>query len=552
VFIEKSKSRISKATPFVWLLFSLALALIISACGSSQKTVATKVIDSIPIIVPIPHVASELALNIAYPPAGMMRPSVDSNFVFGTLGTSGSLTINGNPVRVAANGAFLAFLPMPRDGKYKFVAHSADAVDSTEVAYVMPSNRTLTGSVTDSGRLAIVPSKQAVTSQPRAHIVAGSDTLQTGSDAAAVSPVLGGDRKWSLPNNAKIRILAKQGHDLLVRIGNDSGWIADTNVHLDTLPITNRSTSSGTHVGVFHTEMATPNVHVEAGYLDLRMDVKFAPFLIADQANLLRITIYSALHRPEAFDFASTAARIKLISDKAVAGGVEYSVWLRTLPWGYKAFYESDGTLVVRIRKQPMIDTSNVFSGLRIAVDPGHPPAGAFGPSGLTEAEANLALALRIQKLLEARGAHVIMTHTTLKGRKSSTNATIELHARTQMAVDSNADILLSVHNNAFPDGTNPFTNYGSTTYYYHNFSADLAATLIQAIDSVTQIPNKGARTKSLALCRPTWMPSVLTESLYLMFPEQEAALRDSNFLDRLAQAHIRGLEKFLIGRVRD
>jgi N-acetylmuramoyl-L-alanine amidase len=44
----------------------------------------------------------------------------------------------------------------------------------------------------------------------------------------------------------------------------------------------------------------------------------------------------------------------------------------------------------------------------------------------------------------------------------------------------------------------------------------------------------------------------VLTESLYLMFPEQEAALRNGDFLDRLAQAHIRGLEKFLLGRVRE
>jgi N-acetylmuramoyl-L-alanine amidase len=47
-------------------------------------------------------------------------------------------------------------------------------------------------------------------------------------------------------------------------------------------------------------------------------------------------------------------------------------------------------------------------------------------------------------------------------------------------------------------------------------------------------------------------MPAVLTESLYLMFPQQEAALRDPAFLDRLAGAHIRGIERFLDVRLDD
>jgi N-acetylmuramoyl-L-alanine amidase len=41
-------------------------------------------------------------------------------------------------------------------------------------------------------------------------------------------------------------------------------------------------------------------------------------------------------------------------------------------------------------------------------------------------------------------------------------------------------------------------------------------------------------------------MPSVITESLFMMFPEQENALRDPAFLDRLAAAHVRGIEAFL------
>jgi N-acetylmuramoyl-L-alanine amidase len=44
-------------------------------------------------------------------------------------------------------------------------------------------------------------------------------------------------------------------------------------------------------------------------------------------------------------------------------------------------------------------------------------------------------------------------------------------------------------------------------------------------------------------------MPAVLTESLFMMFPEQENALRDPGFIDRLADAHVRGLEAFLRAR---
>jgi N-acetylmuramoyl-L-alanine amidase len=44
-------------------------------------------------------------------------------------------------------------------------------------------------------------------------------------------------------------------------------------------------------------------------------------------------------------------------------------------------------------------------------------------------------------------------------------------------------------------------------------------------------------------------MPSVLTESLYMMHPQQEQALRDRAFIDALAEAHVRALELFALNR---
>ncbi|HSR90143.1 MAG TPA: N-acetylmuramoyl-L-alanine amidase, partial [Gemmatimonadales bacterium] len=49
-----------------------------------------------------------------------------------------------------------------------------------------------------------------------------------------------------------------------------------------------------------------------------------------------------------------------------------------------------------------------------------------------------------------------------------------------------------------------------------------------------------------LALVRPTWMPSVLTEGLFMMLPQQEAALRSEEGQALYAEAVFDGIETFL------
>jgi N-acetylmuramoyl-L-alanine amidase len=41
----------------------------------------------------------------------------------------------------------------------------------------------------------------------------------------------------------------------------------------------------------------------------------------------------------------------------------------------------------------------------------------------------------------------------------------------------------------------------------------------------------------------------VLSETMFMMIPEQEAALRDPRVQARIAQAHLRALELFLLRR---
>jgi N-acetylmuramoyl-L-alanine amidase len=55
-----------------------------------------------------------------------------------------------------------------------------------------------------------------------------------------------------------------------------------------------------------------------------------------------------------------------------------------------------------------------------------------------------------------------------------------------------------------------------------------------------------------LALVRGTWMPSVLTEGLFMILPDQEAALRDPRGQQLYALALFEGIRNFLRQRARE
>jgi N-acetylmuramoyl-L-alanine amidase len=185
--------------------------------------------------------------------------------------------------------------------------------------------------------------------------------------------------------------------------------------------------------------------------------------------------------------------------------------------WGYRTRWNRND-LLLEIRRPPAIDPGRPLAGRVIVVDPGHPPLGAVGPTGFREAEANLAVALALRDLLVEGGARVLMTR--------SGDQPVDLWPRAKFADSVGADLLVSIHNNALPDGVNPFTNNGASVFYNHPRSLPLAQAIQQALVRRLGVRDLGAARGDLALVRPTWMPAVLTEGLFMMIPEQEAALR--------------------------
>jgi N-acetylmuramoyl-L-alanine amidase len=466
---------------------------------------------------PIPLVDGPLAIRITHPTPATVRPNVDSTFIYGSTGTGrADITINGFNVPVHPNGAFLAFLPMPADGTFRLQARAGAQVAESTLAYRQPA-------VT-----AAAPAPAVIDyPQPRGgRIVGGADTLATGSDVAVGRPTPTGEYRWFLPRGARLRLTGERGD--LVRAQLDQAtvaWIPRNAVEsvADLPPVV---------------RVAAPTLASAPGWTDVRIPLGGAPFRIQATDTALTVT----LHGVEATTFQTIGGPDTVIGLLDQIATSADAARLRIVPrqriWGYRAFYEPDGTLVVRVRRPPAVNPASPLRGIRIAVDPGHPPGGATGPTGLTEAEANLAISLRLADQLRARGAEVLMTRTT--------HVEVALGERVGMADDWNADLLISVHNNAFPEGVNPFRRNGTSTYFFHPFSGPFARAMNEEIVNVARIRDLGEIAGNLALVRPTWMPSVLTESLFMPLPEQEAALRNPAFLDQLAAAHVRGIERFL------
>lgn len=204
--------------------------------------------------------------------------------------------------------------------------------------------------------------------------------------------------------------------------------------------------------------------------------------------------------------------------------------------WGYTPFYDGND-FVLKIRKKPKERTE--LKDLRIAVDPGHcPDDGAVGPTGLRERDVNLWIAHELAQILKDKGADVIMTRYG--------HEPVDLYQRTDIAVAHDADILISVHNNAFPDGVNPFVNNGPSTYYYHLHSRPLSEAIQRRLVDKTGLSDFGVYYGNLALTRPYDMIAVLVECAFIMIPEQEAMLKDREFRHKCAEAIYRGIEDFL------
>jgi len=598
---------------------------------------------------PVPARDGALAIDIVYPDEGAQLATADSNFIFGSVGTGRArLTINRQPVEVAANGAFLGYLPVPVDGVYTVEA-AATSGGETRRAQLRRTVRVpvrqdppdaggplaiVAGSVTPGGALTVgeaepvtvrvratpgatarlmladgssVPlverrvaeratgfqqdvsgathesSEYAGAFAPRAGVAGGAANatvapVPAGAGRATIELARGRDT-LRMPLAATIGVLRPGETRLAIAAGDrpDSTVIAQALPGSNTpyqwfFPVGTRLVIDGEREGFLRARLAsgvsvwidakslrllpagTPAGEATVGtvrvvpsmeWVDLRLSTSDRlPFRVNAVGNAIEVEVFGAQTRTNWAHYGPEDAFVRHLEWDQPRDGV-FTARLETAEpvWGWRSFYDAGGTLVIRVRRPPRIDAARPLAGRFIAVDAGHPPGGAIGPTRLTEAEANLAIAKRLVRMLREAGARVLETRPD--------TAAVALGARPLAAERANAELLVSVHNNAFPDGVNPFTNNGTTAFYNAPQGMELARLLQHELTGELGLRDLGIARADLALVRSTWFPSTLTETSFLMVPQQEAALRDPAVQERIARAHLRAIEAFLRGRAR-
>ena len=357
------------------------------------------------------------------------------------------------------------------------------------------------------------------------------DSAHTGeTDSITVGRSLpGGTYAWFFPAGTRVAVTGRRNGDLRLRLSqNAEAWVSAANAR----PL---GTGDPPPHAVVGSVTLTP--HADRATVRIPLSQRI-PFRVEESDRSLVITFYGAVGDVNWMRYGRSDTLVRRMSWRPEAPDeVSLTFELDRPVWGYATRWERTD-LLLDIRRPPAINSGAPLRGRLIAVDPGHPPGGATGPTGLREAEANLAIALELQRLLEQAGARVMMTRTT--------DSAVDLRPRVLAAERAGAEVLISIHNNGLPDGINPFVNNGTSVYYNHPRSIPLAAAIQAELLDRLGLRDLGIGRGDLALVRGTWMPSVLTEGLFLMLPDQEAALRSPQGQRLYAQAVLEGLRKYL------
>ena len=480
-----------------------------------------------PSLPPVPHVTGPLAIKVVYPPADHLIQSRDSNFVFGSVGNGdASLTINGVLTPVWPNGAFMAWLenPPPENPAYVIVARTeTDSASITHpVKRAAPSATPATPAVSDT----ITP-----LSPPRFATLVGPAAYASDSERVVTGYALtGGIQRWFLLPNTVVKVTGTKGSDAYVR--------------LDT---TRTIRIAQSELKMLDSVAAPPPPTVASAFTidrtdewtDIVIPINARPaFLVEEGPGTVTLTLYNT-EGPEKNQMlikAPDTTYLKSISSFSSGPQVQYILELAQPFFGYQPLWE-EGKFTFRVRKPPVIDPAEPLKGLTITVDPGHPPIGATGPTGLWEPEATLPVGLKLRDLLQAKGVNVVITRTTMDP--------VDLNLRATLARRANAHAFVSIHLNAVPDGINPLRVQGTATYHYYLHSAPLAFAVQKASVPRLGLPDNGVKRENFAVVRGTWMPSILVEGAFIIVPDQEAAMRTPEYQERYAQGIVDGLEAY-------
>lgn len=191
---------------------------------------------------------------------------------------------------------------------------------------------------------------------------------------------------------------------------------------------------------------------------------------------------------------------------------------------------------------------------IKILIDPGHGGVdqGASGDMKIGEAPINLAISKKLMSFLEGSGFEVEMTRYDDSGLYTELSSTIrakkneDLKNRVELINNSNADLVISIHLNSFPQKQ----YYGAHVFYQksNEVTTKLAADTIQ--ESMKNILDKSnARVpqikKDIKIMDNTTVPVILIECGFLSNNNEERKLISDDYQEKTSWAIYTGILKY-------
>lgn len=463
---------------------------------------------------------------VAYPPENY-AVAYDHVLFEGSVTPGADLSVNGQTLQVSPDGLFIAWLPLRPGG------NSLRLVSRLGVERTARTFRVIRRAPPDH------PNKLRPLPAPRVAEVTAPDLGGGINPITTAGLALDGETPVFFPKTGeRLGVVGENDRFYKVQLAPDL---------FARLP---RGAVRLLPAGTPRTAFKLGNVRVSADqhWTEVRLPLSGRPPFIAEQtlqggASRLDLRLFQMSLEPDAGIAGLPGA---LVQNAQVVPSPSGELRLRldlagVQPWGYTASYQGND-LVLRLKRPPEIDAARPLSGRRVVLDAGHggKELGGAGSLGLPEKALTLSVTLQLAARLRALGAEVILTRTG--------DVTVPLYDRPLLAEDAGADVLLSVHANAIPDGVDPATRHGAGVYTFQPQAAPLARALLAALNAL--VPEAGQDRgglfwRSLALTRPTSQPSVLVELAYLTTPDGLRLLMDPRGQARFADALARGLENF-------
>lgn len=192
----------------------------------------------------------------------------------------------------------------------------------------------------------------------------------------------------------------------------------------------------------------------------------------------------------------------------------------------------------IKEKSTSKVNAQTTMQKRTIVIDPGHGGSDSGAVSeGMLEKHINLQISRKVKQKLLQQGYTVIMTREQ--------DEAVTLEERVRISNDSNADLFVSIHQNAIEDSV----THGIETWFErgNKDSKELANKIQGSIAGLTGEKNRGIKdSTSYHVTRNNNAPSVLVECGFITSDYERPLLSMDEYQEKIADGIVEGINQYL------